>query len=135
MKKQIMLLVVLVLGLILSSACAHSKKTENNEVNNMVKFESGNYFNKDWSETAGNYRGVVVPNKETALNIAQAIFSGLEKSKEMQDYIPQSVFYDEQDEIWIVSFWKESNQITLGGDCSIAIQKSDGKVLRIWFGE
>ncbi|MBQ3084049.1 MAG: hypothetical protein IJC46_01175 [Clostridia bacterium] len=41
----------------------------------------------------------------------------------------------EKDEVWLVSFWKETEEITVGGDCSIAIQKSDGKVLRIWFGE
>lgn len=32
-------------------------------------------------------------------------------------------------------FDEDSGTITVGGDCSIAIQKSDGKVLRIWFGE
>ena len=49
----------------------------------------------------------------------------MDKSEETQEYVPQSIFYDEKDEIWIVSFWKESNETTLGGDCSIAIQKAD----------
>ena len=59
----------------------------------------------------------------------------MEKSKAAQDYEPQSVFYDDQDEIWIVSFRKDSDEIIAGGDCSIALQKKDGRVLRIWFGE
>ena len=40
--------------------------------------------------------------------------------------------------IWIVSFWENNidDKIEIiGGDCNIAIQKSDGKVLRVWFGE
>lgn len=100
-----------------------------------MKFESGKYHNKDWNETVGTYSKTVVPNEEIALDIAKAIFNGMDKSKEAQDYVPQSIFFDEQDEIWIVSFWKESNNSSLGSDCSIAIQKKDGKVLRIWFGE
>ena len=78
---------------------------------------------------------MVIPDEETALKIAKAIFDGMEKNKDAKEYVPQSVFYDNQDEIWIVSFGKNSNQIMLGGDCNIAMQKKDGKVLRIWFGE
>ena len=131
MKKILLLLLPIILIMVLFLVYEVLK----NEESDMVKFESGNYLNKDWSESAGTYGKAVVANKETALEIAKAIFNGMDKSKETQEYVPQSVFYDEQDEIWIVSFWKESNEITLGGDCSIAIQKSDGKVLRIWFGE
>lgn len=131
MKRILLLLLPIILGIALLSACETPKK----EKNDMVKFQSGNYFNKDWSETVGTYKKAAVPNKKAALEIAQAIFNGMDKSEETQEYVPQSIFYDEQDEIWIVSFWKDSNEITLGGDCSIAIQKADGKVLRIWFGE
>lgn len=102
----------------------------------MIKYESGIFYNKNWNESIGTYSGkAVIPDEETALKIANAIFDGMEKSKEVQKYVPQSVFYDDQDEVWIVSFWKSSNQITLGGDCNIALQKKDGRVLRIWFGE
>lgn len=131
MKRIILLLLPIILSVALFSACEPPKK----EKTDMVKFESGNYFNKDWSETVGTYQKAAVPNEKVALEIAQAIFNEMDKSEETQEYVPQSIFYDEQDEIWIVSFWKESNEITLGGDCSIAIQKVDGKVLRIWFGE
>ena len=102
----------------------------------MIKYESGVFYDKDWAETIGTYRGdAVIPDEKTAIKVAQAIFDGMEKSKEIQKYIPQSVFYDSQDEIWIVSFGQNSKEIVLGGDCNIAMQKKDGKVLRIWFGE
>lgn len=131
MKRIILLLLPIVLSVALFSACEPLKKNKTD----MVKFESGNYSNRDWNETVGTYQKAAVPNEKVALEIAQAIFNEMDKSEEAQEYVPQSIFYDEQDEIWIVSFWKESNEITLGGDCSIAIQKVDGKVLRIWFGE
>lgn len=130
MKKKTVLLITIILSIVLFSACEN-----NNKENNMVKYKSGNYYDKNWSEDAGTYTGVVVPDKETALEIAKAIFNGMDKSKDAQEYVPKSVFYDNQDEIWIISFAKDSNEIILGGDCSIAIQKKDGKVLRIWFGE
>ena len=130
MKRKLIWLPIVILSIVLLSACENRKKE-----NNMVKYESVDYHDKNWSETLGTYAGVAIPDKETALEIAEAIFNGMDKSKDAQEYVPKSVFYDTQDEIWIISFWKDSDEITLGGDCSIAIQKKDGKVLRIWFGE
>ena len=128
--KRTLVLSTIILSMVFCSACGNSKKE-----NDMVKYESGNYHDKNWSETIGTYGGMVIPDEETALKIAKAIFDGMEKSKDAKEYVPQSVFYDNQDEIWIVSFGKNSNHIMLGGDCNIAMQKKDGKVLRIWFGE
>lgn len=129
--RRMLVIFVIVLSAISCSACVNS-----NEDNDMIKYESGNFYDKNWSETIGTYKvEAVVPDEETALKIAKAIFDGMEKSKEVQEYVPKSVFYDNQDEIWIVSFAKNSSQITLGGDCNIAIRKKDGMVLRIWFGE
>ena len=129
--RRVLVVLVIALSLISCSACGNSKKE-----NDMIKYESGKFYDKNWSEATGTYSGnAVIPDEETALKIAKAIFDGMEKSKEAQEYVPQSVFYDNQDEIWIVSFWKDSNHITLGGDCNIALQKKDGKVLRIWCGE
>ena len=130
MKKKLVLILILAFAVILFSSC-NSKGMKND----MVNYEVGAYHDKNWDETIGSYQGEVIPDKETALEMAKAIFNGMEKSKESQHFIPQSIFFDEKDEIWIVSFGKDSNEIILGGDCSIAMQKKDGKVLRIWFGE
>lgn len=132
--KRTFLLILIVLTLasfFACSACNNQKKKETD----MVSFKSGIYFNKNWSETVGTYGQAVVPNEKVALEIAQSIFNGMDKSEEVQKYIPQTVFFDEQENIWIVSFWKEADEAIVGGDCNIAIQKEDGKVLRIWFGE
>lgn len=129
--RRILVVLVIVLSMISCSACGNSQKE-----NDMIKYESGIFYDKNWSESIGTYsEKAVIPDEVTALKIAEAIFDGMEKSEDAQEYVPQSVFYDNQDEIWIVSFWKNSCQITLGGDCNIALQKKDGKVLRIWFVE
>ena len=130
--RRLLVALVIILSVISCTACRNNEK-ENDII---IKYESGVFHDKNWSEDIGTYRGkTVIPDEETALKIAKAIFDGMEKSKEAQKFVPQSVFYDNQDEIWIVSFWEKSNQITLGGDCNIALKKTDGKVLRIWFGE
>lgn len=131
--RRILLLLNVIFSMALFLACDTCDNRE--KVNGMVKYEFGKYHEKNWDETVGTYNKDVIANEKTALDVAKAIFNGMDKSKQAQEYVPQSVFYDEQDEIWIVSFWKDSNEHILGGDCSIAIQKRDGKVLRIWFGE
>ena len=128
-KNSIMLFTVLFIATSLSACMGEGKGYD------APQFESGSYPDKNWGEAVGSYAGAVVPDKEVAVEVAKDIFNGIEKSDDAQKYIPQAVFYDEQDEIWIISFWGETNESTLGGDCSIAIQKKDGKVLRIWFGE
>lgn len=130
MKKAFTLLLAIVSCIILLSACE-----EKPAKNAIVNYETGCYYDKNWDDTVGTYADAVIPDKETALEMAKAIFSGMKKGKEEQEYVPQSVFYDDQDEVWIVSFWENSDAFVLGGGCSIAMQKSDGKVLRIWFGE
>ena len=122
---------VILLCVVFCSACGNCKKEKD-----MIKYESGSFYDKNWSEIIGTYsKKAVIPDEETALKIAITIFEGMEKSKEAQRYVPQTVFYDTDDEIWIVTFGNNSSRIALGGDCSIAMQKADGKVLRIWFGE
>lgn len=103
-----------------------------------MTFLSGIYPYKDWDNPDLTYREPVIPNREVAIAIATQIFIGMFEGELPENYVPQMVFYDEIDEIWIVSFWKDNsndNTITVGGEYSIAMQKSDGKVLRIWLGE
>lgn len=132
MKSMYKLVILIICCVIVFCSCnSKSRRTD------MVEYESGEYFNKNWDEQVGTYQEDVIPNMETAINVATQIFEGMKKSSDSQEYVPQYVFYDEKDAIWIVSFWKEfdSDTVIVGGDCSIAIQRKDGKVMRIWFGE
>ncbi len=160
MKRVLTVLVIIVLSMALLLACTHAEdkkqsKVENDAEKPMVEkksevttfvtetgeeifFETGIYYDKfqvGWKNAYATYDNAAVPNKEVALEIATAIFNGMEKNAEVQRYIPQMVFYDEQEDVWVVCFFEPSNGdiYMLGSEVNIAIQKSDGKVLRIWY--
>lgn len=104
-----------------------------------VSYSSGVYHNKNWDELTGTYTKKVVPDAKTAVAIATAIFDAMDKPSAADTFTLQNVFYDEIDGIWIVSFWEEISDettvVSVGYDCSIAINATNGEVLRIWFGE
>lgn len=126
--KKCIAISVLLLSLLLSS-CANDTSDQE------IQFEEGIFYDKNWSDTAGTYTGNAVESKETAVAVATAVYNGMRKSQSMSNLTPQSVFFDSQDEIWIVTFGMDGKENVAGGDCSIAIQKQDGRILRIWFGE
>lgn len=126
--KKCIAISVLLLSLLFSS-CANDTSDQE------IQFEEGIFYDKNWSDTAGTYTGNAVESKETAVAVATAVYNGMRKSQSMSNLTPQSVFFDSQDEIWIVTFGMDGKENVVGGDCSIAIQKQDGRILRIWFGE
>lgn len=126
--KKCIAISVLLLSLLFSS-CANDTSDQE------IQFEEGIFYDKNWSDTAGTYTGNAVESKETAVAVATAVYNGMRKSQSMSNLTPQSVFFDSQDEIWIVTFGMDGKENVAGGDCSIAIQKQDGRILRIWFGE
>lgn len=128
MKKIIIAILILIISL--SFVACNNKKENTN-----MKYEEGIFYDKNWNEEIGTYTNNIVSTKEDAINIAVSIYNGMKKSKEMSNLVPNSVFYDTQDEIWIINFKNPNSRKTVGGDCNIALQKKDGKVLRIWFGE
>ena len=126
MKRLIAILIILVLLSGCNTGEPNMKK---------IKYDSGIYDNKNWSDPVGTYTEAVIADKETAIHIATAILQSMQNKGYARNYVAQSVFFDEADEIWIVSFWENKSEDTLGSDCSIALKKSDAKVMRIWFGE
>lgn len=85
MKKKLVIVSILILCMVLFASCDQNKT-------NMIESKCGDYYNKNWEETAGTYTGAAIPNKETAIEITKAIFSGMDKSKEAEEYVPQAVF-------------------------------------------
>ena len=140
MKKIFALFLIALLSIVFISCAqtndelANNFEKQNEEKYDMLEFESGSHFDVNWEEITLTYTKPVVSDKETAVKIAEAIFSGMEKDEIEKNYVPQYIFFDEQNEIWIVSFW-ENNDVIIGGSINIAIQKNDGKVLKIWYDE
>lgn len=105
-----------------------------------ISVESGIFDSKDWQESLGSYREAIVPDADTAIEIAESIIHGIARNMNGfgNNFYVSSVFYDEPDKIWVVGFLEKDDntgELILGGGCSIAIKMADGQVLRLWFGE
>ena len=128
------------LTLILLSGCSnneHSGASSDNQAKESLttssytvkgSFRSGTYLYKDWKKMEGTYKDDIVPDQKSAEIIAQAIFETIREDNPWEKY----VFYDEEDETWIVSFGEDKGISYDGRNLDIALQKKDGKILRIW---
>jgi len=76
-----------------------------------------------------------IPDKDTAVRIANTIMRTIQSKGYAKNFTLQTIFFDDVDEIWILSYWEDKGPNWNGADCSIAIRKSNAEVLRIWFGE
>ena len=132
MRKISLVLLLTFLCLFVLSSC----NAQNSNVVQNVQY--GVYSDKKWEATqsAGEY--AAVPDIDTAVEIAVSIFNGIERKRIHEGQKVQYVFFDTEDEVWIVSFWKDRGYgpyaMIAEGSFNIAIQKSDAKVLRMWVG-
>ena len=78
----------------------------------------------------------VVPDEKVAKGIAEEIFKSLCPDLIERGYVFQKIRYIETDDVWIVTFFPDANNVkTFGGDWNIAIRKKDCEVIRIFIGE
>lgn len=105
--------------------------------NQEIRFSSGIYTDKRWNNSTDK-TGVIdvigVPDKETAINIANIIFENIKKNKNYSNFTFQSVFYDDEDNVWIVNYYPNEKGY-IGADLSIAISKKTAEILKVWVGE
>ena len=97
-----------------------------------IDYRTGIYYEKFWeTECLEGSNYCVIPDKETAVKIATVIYHELP----IGTYPAQAVFFDEEDEVWIVKFYSpipETGPAATDQPVhSIALQKRDGKVLAI----
>ncbi len=159
MKKVLLSLISLLTLLILLNSCQNSKvcscqPKEDPKLTIDVKYSTGTYYKDirydtgdfekenlyDWEDHAGVYKEDVVPDRDVALTVGIAVFKGIAKnSKSLEDFVPQSVFYDTENEFWVVIFYPDYDSdegvYVAGGDCSVFIRKKDGQVFRICFSD
>ena len=143
MKKAV---IIFVFCFFLTSCAAQGDSLENkSEVESMenqheliedkTKYEEGVYSDKNWDAIEFPIERDCIPDKETAIKVAE-IFLLIEKhSNESQNhsYTPAEVFYDIEDMIWIVSFWPYQKGMLIPGDSySIAMRRINGEVLKMW---
>ena len=73
----------------------------------------------------------VVPNEITAVKIAEAVFLPIFGEEEVSKYRPYEATL--KDGVWTVYGTLKPN--ARGGTPTMTIQKSDGKVLDVWFSQ
>lgn len=133
MSHKIKALISAVFCLIFLCSCNADKEVKSQPE---IPYETGSF---DWDigeEDA--VTDIPVPDKETAIKIAESITSGFQKKGFFPGYVPQHVFFDSDKDVWIVSLWKESeneNVIYFGACFSIAIKKDNAEVIKMWVGE
>lgn len=133
-------IIIIVTTLLLLTGCSSKRKEEENMVNNYtdIKYEEGIYQHKNWNLIEFPIEEVCVPDKETAISIAKGIILNFQEQGKFKEYIPQHVFFDTEDNFWIVSFWPSTgndNIEYIGATFSIAIKKENAQVLKMWINE
>lgn len=140
------IIVLFLVVLLLVGCAANQENLVNNETATsesteptiplITKFD---FYDLGWDEGPMTYTGNAVPDMETAVAIASAIFKAMPKSPSTENFTLDCVFYDEENGIWTVSFADpipaDATVVAVGYCCSIAIKESNGEVLRIWSGE
>lgn len=140
MKKNIIFLLIAVLCFVSGGTIVYLLNRRIVSNYSDIEFLSGDYFNKVWNnDNTQNFSDTeCVPDMESAVQIANIIFSNKQKQGFFKEYELQQVFYDENDKVWIVSFWTpydEKHGYMVGADFSIAISQKNGEILKTWVGE
>lgn len=100
---KIKILILLLVSLIFLCSCGTDKEVA---PPSEISYETGVY---DWNISEDDtITDTCVPDKETAIKIAEGITSGFQKKGFFPDYVPQHVFFDNKRDVWIVSLWEES---------------------------
>ena len=79
-------IVILSLLLCMLTGCANEpsndKCEDNIKENPNVAYSEGVFYDKSWDDHTGSYENNVIPDMETAITVASAIFDAMEKSSE-----------------------------------------------------
>lgn len=134
MKRIIMFCIVLVVVFNISGCKKAEKKNEldvvvtNNTDNLNIDVNMGVF--QYWNEIEFPITKDCVPDHTTAIDVTRSIVSGFQKDGMYPKYSPQSVFFDTEKQLWIVTFYPNDNQE--GACLNIAIKKDDAQVVKMW---
>lgn len=129
--KRLLPLIIIIVLVFMGCAPESTPIEDSSEV--AIDFDTGIHWSKFWkTEKIENSDYCVIPSEDVAIKIATAIYQELP----IHTYSAQGVFYDEQDEVWVVEFYAPLPELgpmpTDQPTHSIALQKKDGKVLSIY---
>ena len=108
---------------------------------NTVYIGSGVYENKEWKTSDFTLGKTIVKGKKDAIRIAQAVYDGQLRHKKLPVNAigniatnPDSVYYDDEDDVWGVSFLvytenENGEKRFFGALLEICIRGADGSVV------
>ena len=99
MQKVIRLIFFLTIFILLVGCMGCHKNNEEDQMDSI--FFSGIYEYKDWDDDIGTYKHPVIPNQDVAIAVATQIFRGMVDNNLRENYVPQMVFYDNLDRIFL----------------------------------
>ncbi len=128
--KKLLALVLAISSLLLLVFCSCASHKE-------VRFYS--ISDEEWNETFNISFARCVPDKETAIKIADAVVDALKKEKPSWEPGKLSfVSYEPDRGVWIVTYQEPDWNplvMTVGGCVSVYISETDGRVIKICPGE
>ncbi len=69
-------------------------------------------------------------DKDTAVSIAYAEIEKLQQNGIREGDVLQYIFFDTEDEVWVMSFYPNGNE--LYSTYQIAVSKQTGEILKMW---
>ncbi len=144
--KKIFVLVFAILLLITLAGCDtnigdetmnNNEKQSTDDGSTTYTYNEGIYPDKNWSEittdesqTTPSSSDNAVMGKDAAVALALDEFEKIKQSGICQSYVLKGVFYDTDDDMWIVYFGEDTE---IPGSCyNIAISKTSGEVVNMW---
>lgn len=108
--------------------------TNTDEVSTTYIYGEGIFPDKNWPEVTTNTSPspdtAEAMDKDAAVALALEEFEKIKQSGICQSYVLKGVFYDTEDNMWIVYFGEDTE---IPGNCyNIAISKASGEVINMW---
>ena len=139
-KVKLFLSLILVFSTFILNGChqTHNNCKQEDAINlespeNEVEYREGVYHDKKWETPKAGESDYSAADKETAVSIACAEFKKLQQGGVGKNFVLRGVFFDTEDEVWIVYFSPEP--LIPGSAYNIAISKQSGEILNMWPGE
>ncbi len=117
------------------TGCSEAKK-EKKQAEKIEQLQE--LYAENWSENNGCYDHDVLPTKETAEAVAQQIFDSIKEEYGKEEYELIYATYYKTENAWMVFFHrpqKEDGLTLMGGGCTIALNKANGQVMRVFWGQ
>jgi hypothetical protein len=138
MKKMLMICILLVLAFSFScTGCQLAQKSQETKrtletLENGIEFWESEFSGEDWAHKDPTIQVVAIPDKETALAVASALFKGMQKQAKFKHYEIVAIWHDTDDGIWIIVFAQGQNST---GGFTMALREDNAQIINIWAGE